>query len=210
MNTPISESLQNWLAKGGFRIGQVQVLAQGHLHHIDDAGREDLQVFADPHAALELARYDDAGKYRPLKTAPNLRHGWRLEMSGLEAIRLALDFLYPAALGLAVAQERGGLAAVDLRETLGRQTGMYAVVKKITDNQAEAVIASTCRGEPGCLRQILWNISSEYPLPDALKRGPDAGEGRPLLCAEACNLLVAAGRVEVKKPVAGDVASASN
>jgi len=204
VNTRLSDSLQRWLAGGGFRIGQVQVGAQGRLHHVEDAGRGDLEVFTDPHAALELARYDDAGKYRPLKTAPNLRHGWRLEVTGLEAIRLALDFLYPAALGLAVAHERGGLAEVNLRETLGRQTGMYAVVKKISDAQAEQVISSTCRGTPGCLRQILWDISPDCALPETLKRSPDHGQSKPLLCAEACNLLVAAGRVEVKKPATSD------
>lgn len=198
MNITLSETLQRWLARGGFLIGQVQVTSAGHLFHVEDAGRADLRLFTDPHAAVELARYDDAGKYRPLKTAPNLRHGWKLELDGPDAVRLALDFLYPAALGLAVARERGELPAVDLRETLARQTGMYAVVKKISDEQAVRVINTTCRGEPGCLRRILWDISPESPLPDAVKGGPSPERGVPLLCAEACNLLVAAGRTEVK------------
>jgi len=50
------------------------------VSHCDDGGRDDLQRFQNPEEAAEIARYDDAGNYRPLKTAPNLRHGWRLEL----------------------------------------------------------------------------------------------------------------------------------
>ncbi len=38
-----------------------------------------LEIFRNPEDAIEIARYDDDGNYRPLKTAPNLRHGWRME-----------------------------------------------------------------------------------------------------------------------------------
>ena len=62
-----------------------------------------LEIFQDPHDAIRIARYDDAANYRPLKTAPNLRHGWRLTLTDLAEICLALDFLYPAAVGTALA-----------------------------------------------------------------------------------------------------------
>ena len=48
-----------------------------------------------PEDAIEIAKHDDAGNYRPLKTAPNLRHGWRLELETLEDLRRALDYFYP-------------------------------------------------------------------------------------------------------------------
>ena len=35
---------------------------------------------------MAIARFDDSGAYRPLKTAPNLRHGWRLELATLGAV----------------------------------------------------------------------------------------------------------------------------
>src|SRR4029077_11853007 len=108
--------------------------------HVDDSELSDLADFTDPHDAIEIARYDDAGNYRPLKTAPNLRHGWQLRLKSLEEVTLALDFLYPAALGTALALTRRALTHVDLRETLARQTGMYAITKKITVDQAEATL----------------------------------------------------------------------
>ena len=172
------------------------------LSHVEDEGRAGLQTFADPHDAIEIARYDDAGNYRPLKTAPNLRHGWRLSLKNLDEVSLAMDFLYPAALGTALAFARGNLRSVDLRDTLARQTGMYAVVRKITDEQAGSLIAATCNHTSGCLRRILWSISPGLSTP-LTQRQVLCAEGEiPLLCAEACNLLVAAGRKMIKTPAA--------
>ena len=143
---------------------------------------------------------DDAGNYRPLKTAPNLRHGWRLSLKSLDEVSLAMDFLYPAALGTALAFARGTLRSVDLRDTLARQTGMYAVVRRITDEQAGSVIAATCNHANGCLRQILWSISSGLSTPLTHRDVLCSENEVPLLCAEACNLLVAAGRKMIKTP----------
>ena len=167
---------------------------------MEDAEKGELEIFTDPHDAIEIARYDDIGKYRPLKTAPNLRHGWLLKLKSLHEASLALDFLYPAALGTAVAFARNKLKHVDLRETLARQTGMYAVAKKITDEQAESTVASTCNHKDGCLRHILWSISPGHPT-SLSRRGFEIQGSEneiPILCAEACNLLVAAGRKVVK------------
>jgi hypothetical protein len=54
------------------------------LCHRDDEVRNDLQRFKNADDAIEIAKHDDAGNYRPLKTAPSLRHGWRLELETLE------------------------------------------------------------------------------------------------------------------------------
>lgn len=191
-------ALRSRLDLGPFRIGEVQVLPKGagaELRHCGDEGRTDLECVSDPHEAIAIARFDDAEKYRPLKTAPNLRHGWQLNLSGLREILLALDFFYPAAFATAEALARGALTPVNLRDTLARQSGMYAVVRKIDDVQARELVGNVCRGTPGCLRQILWKVTSdESALPGRLGT---AGE-IPLLCVEACNLLVAAGREVVK------------
>ena len=56
-------------------------------------------VYHSPNDAVELAKFSDDGKYRPLKTAPNLRHGWRLELADLAALQQALDFFYPGPAG---------------------------------------------------------------------------------------------------------------
>jgi sirohydrochlorin cobaltochelatase len=196
----IRKFLGDFLGSGPCLIGQVRILPDYSLSHVEDAGKAKLQSFTDPHDAIEIARYDDAGKYRPLKTAPTLRHGWRLNLKDLHETSLALDFIYPAALGTAVAFSRNELQPLDLRETLSRQTGMYAVVKKITDEQAESVVASTCNHENGCLRHILWSISAGKPTSLSRRRSEvhHSENEIPILCAEACNLLVAAGRKIVK------------
>jgi sirohydrochlorin cobaltochelatase len=198
----LDEFLRSRLDGGGLRVGQVWVVPSGEgvrLSHEDDVGHSGLAVSTDPHEAIQIVRYDDAGKYRPLKTAPNLRRGWRIDLTTRSEILLALDFLYPGALATAEADRRNLLEPVDLRRTLARQSGMYAVVRKIDDAQAQALVQNVCRGDPGCLRRILWNISSDCALSESLVEGTlKVPDSVPLICAEACNLLVAAGRDVVK------------
>jgi sirohydrochlorin cobaltochelatase len=198
----IPEFLGTFLRSGPCQLGQIRILPDYVLRHVEDAGKTGLETFTNPHDAIEIAKYDDQGNYRPLKTAPNLRHGWRLNLKNLEEVSLALDFLYPAALGTALAFAKNRLNPVDLRDTLARQTGMYAVVKRITDEQAASAIARTCNHGNGCLRQILWSISSGCPTPLTQREVMRSENEIPLLCAEACNILVAAGRRIVKTSVA--------
>ena len=103
------------------------------LSHRDDGGRDDLQRFQNPEEAAEIARYDDSGNYRPLKTAPNLRHGWRLELVDLTELRRALDYFYPGRLAMFAAWKENRLTTTSLRTTLTRQSGMYRVAAKISD-----------------------------------------------------------------------------
>ncbi len=201
----LTKYLGEWLDAGGREVGELAItLADGGftLCHRSDLGRGDLRLAANAEAAREIASYDDAGKFRPLKTAPNLRRGWKLCVADLRDLRRALDFFYPAMLGVWLSQLRGELAPVSLRETLGRQTGMYRVTQKLTDEQAQALIGGFCRSDGGCLKHILWRIAPEVPihtLPAGKLQPPPAIPSLPLLCHEACNLLVAQARVVVKK-----------
>ena len=143
-----------------FYFGQILVTKRESagfvLSHRDDASLNQLQTHRDPENALEIAKYDDAGNYRPLKTAPNLRHGWRLELGTVEEVRRALDYFYPSRLAVYAAWKRGCLKMTALRETLDRQSGMYRVAAKISDPQIEDLVANFCRADNGCLRTILW------------------------------------------------------
>jgi len=195
------------------------------LAHRDDASLHQLQTHRDAENAIEIAKYDDAGNYRPLKTAPNLRRGWRLELATVEELRRALDCFYPGRLALFGAWKSGHLKTTPLRETLDRQSGMYRVAAKISDQQINDLVADFCRSDSGCLRTILWsrdrngviastNLPTEKFDPaydQACSRRP-AGDARashseaatvPLLCQEACNLLVA----ECRKVVKGEKAN---
>ena len=197
-----------WLDEGGQRVGQVRITRLGkgwELRHVDDVAREDLTLWEKATDARELANLDERGAFRPLKTAPNLRRGWRLVLGSVGDLRKAVDAFYPAMAGVWSSYAAGEVAPVDLRETLGRQTGMYRVVQKLTDAQAQEVIARTCN-DGACLKTILWRIDRqvavtslprekfERPELNGVRSGPEL----PLLCQEACNILVAAARKAVK------------
>ena len=202
----VSEALQSWLDAGGREIGEIHLRAIDggwELRHRADEGRTDLVTHRGAEAARELAHYTDDGEFRPLKTAPNLRHGWRLIVAHLAELRSALDYFYPAMLGVWLSHTRDELMPVPLRTTLGRQTGMYRVTQKITDAEAQAMVGDFCRSDGGCLKHILWPLEPGMPittLPPE-KRSPATAPGVwPLLCHEACNLLVAKARELVKRP----------
>ena len=108
-----------------------------------------------------------------------------LTLRDVEELRRALDYFYPAMAGVWLSQSLGELHAVPFRETLDRQTGMYRVTHTITDAQARTMIDSFCAG---CLKCRLWD--GQTP--------PDDAVSIPLLCHEACNLLVAEARKVVK------------
>lgn len=195
VNRDLTARLARWLGEGGKQIGQIVITSLGdsyELRHRDDAGRTDLGLFTRWEEARSLATADDAGKFRALKTAPNLRHGWRLVLRETAEVRKALDYFYPAMLGVAESFSRQELPAVPLRITLERQTGMYAITKKITSAQARGMIDRFCAG---CLKQRLWEIAGPHPVPPSF-----APAEFPLLCHEACNLLVAEARKVVKQP----------
>lgn len=210
----IERVLSDWLAAGARGIGQIDIQSNGAsfcLRHEEDVGRSDLQVHSSPQEAIELAKFDDHGNYRPLKTAPNLRHGWKLQLPDLPGLQLALDFFYPGRLAALAAWEANRLTTTPLRATLARQTGIYQVAAKIRDEQIDALVGRFCRshgGEPGCLRTILWTRdesgarpSLRLPLEKFIAPLDQTGRGEnrmPLLCQEACNLLVAEARSVVK------------
>ena len=201
----IAEALQEWLAGGGHEIGEIHLQSRSgawELCHRADIERTGLTAFSGAEAARDLAHYTDGGEFRPLKTAPNLRRGWRLTVRGIAELRRALDYFYPAMIGIRVSHARDGLRPVPLRTTLARQTGMYRVTQKITDAQAQDLVGNFCRTDGGCLKRILWPLAPETPITSLPpeKFSPDAAPGAwPLLCQEGCNLLVARAREVVKR-----------
>jgi hypothetical protein len=223
-----------------FYFGQILVRKKSDnfiLFQRDDEGRDDVRDYRKVEDAVEIAKYDDAGNYRPLKTAPNLRRGWRLELGTFDELRRALDYFYPGRLAVFAAWKTGELRTTNLRDTLDRQSGMYRVAAKISDAQIDDVIGDFCRSDGGCLRTILWKrdqpgaiASTKLPKEkfdtaydqaealsgpgssafadqpsrkamasrDATADKPTPATTVPLLCQEACNLLVAEFRKVVK------------
>jgi len=208
-----------------FCLGQILIQESGDnfvLSHRDDDSRNPSQTFRKSEDAIEIAKYNDAGNYRPLKTAPDLRHGWRVELETREELKRALDYFYPGRLAIFVAWQRSQLRTTPLRETLDRQSGMYRIAAKISDIQIDDLVADFCRSNGGCLRTILWKRDQRDAIASAKlpeqKFDPTCDQTRtliepgsptpatgtalatvPLLCQEPCNLLVAACRKVVKE-----------
>lgn len=201
-----------WLEQLPCRVGQIYLEhdAWGHvtLRHQDDLDETALESFAEADAAIEIARFDDRGAYRPLKTAPNLRHKWILVLPSRSEAERALEFFYPGRAAAYRAWQRGELRPTPFRETLGRQSGMYRAAAKIGETDADELIGKFCRSDGGCLRTIFWKRDAAGTCASSLlpsekfdiRRDQTGGDEStfPLLCQEACNLLVAAARTVVK------------
>ena len=177
---------------GGFRL----------YHRADRNSLAKARILRSPEDAREVAKFDRTARYRPLKGAPNLASGWVLELQNLDALKRALDYFYPGAVGTWRALREKNAPAVSLRQTLNRQSGMYRIAQKISTGQAENLVQKFCRSSDRCLRTILWGIEPDQRsgfLPPS-KSDPSVdqtGEGRkviPYLCLEGCNMLVAAAR----------------
>lgn len=199
MNRELLKSFTSWLGDGPRTIGQVLISREGDhwkLQHIEDTG--ELQTHTRWQDARAIANLTDSGVFRPIKTTRDLRHGWKMLLPTIEEIVRALDYFYPAMLGLWNADSRGELVPTDLRDTLARQTGMYRVTQKITDAQAQQLCASHCSL---CMKTMLWKIDSDQPItslaPEKHRRA--SGDSLPLLCREACNFLIGHARTVVKK-----------
>lgn len=189
-----------------FVIGQIQARPDGAewvLHHVEDEGVDGLQTFFQVSAARDIGLADTAGEFRPVKTAPNLKRGWQLRIPRSE-LRLALDFFYPAALGLWEHYAAGSLRPVPLRETLGRQTGMYRFANTITDEQAQELVARECGSPAKCLRRLTWTLTADQALTRIgdEKRPPcvESVSRReiPLLSVEGDTHLVSAAREQAR------------
>jgi sirohydrochlorin cobaltochelatase len=212
MANGVERRLAELLADGDLRIGQIIVLRANsgwELRHRDDPVATDLRAYDSAGHAAEIARFDDAGKYRALKSAPNLQRGWRIVVRDLESVRIALDHFYPARIDAILAADKGALRTTPLRETLNRQSGIYRIAARISDEQLNDLVAGFCRSDGGCLRTILWRRdpagappSTKLPREKFDAAHDQTGRGEPcapLLCQEACNLLVAAARKVVKR-----------
>lgn len=157
--------------------------------HRDDEGSDTgLEPLDSVRGLREMAKNDAAGEYRPLKTAPGLKSGWITTTEGAREFLQRLDAIYPGLFATWVAYERGSLSPVSLRDTLGRQTGMYRFAGTITDEMARRMTGELCA--PGCLRCITWSFEAENTH-YRIERSPGTV---PLLCTEACTFAVSRAR----------------
>jgi hypothetical protein len=162
------------------------------VRHVDDAAADvaDLDTYDDPFDARDIATFDERGRYRPLKAAPTLTDGWRFADLGPGALVQVVEAFYPASIPNWHREREDDLDVTHWRETMGRQTGMYGVVK--TWDRGEGyehvnwVAEATC-DDSQCLKRREWQYDEETDL------DVDGGDGH-FPCREPCSVVVSAAR----------------
>ncbi len=150
------------------RIGRAADGLYRVTHESDwDATGDRVVRSSDPESALEFARADDAGQYRPLRFADTLATGWRIEGLDADGLWRAISLLYPGAV-LHWAEHRfgaPGAAVVPFATWAARQSGMYERIGSIGQSALLATIAECCGS---CLRGRRWSTGLDASMLEAM------------------------------------------
>ena len=208
--------LKKLIRSGVRQIGQIEIQRDlcefsYALHHIDD---EDfatqpayggLDHYHGPDMARDISTYAEDGEYRFTKGKINLKRGWIMTLDNETELLRALDHFYPACTALFIRHQDGSLPIEDLREKLGRQTGMYRFARSISDAGAQELVQKVCGPAHNCAKKILWKLDENTPLEDneasrfnGIAGNAPENETIPLVCREACNHFVAECRKAAK------------
>ncbi len=172
-------------------IGDELVLAQVRIRRLG-SGYElrheaDADLSADslrsvkPDGARSISQTTATGAFRPLKSAPTLQRGWRMEVANDRELESALNQLYPGAIADWFAAQEGARPVTNFREFTGRQSGMYRITALLTDAQAAGVVRACCNSA-FCLKRRLWSVAG---------LDPDAPGGKSLIpCLEPCAIFM--------------------
>jgi hypothetical protein len=128
-----------------------------------------------------LAQYTDAGAFRPLKSAPNLQRGWRVEPRDEVELWSALSALYPGGVVDWFAAQSPHPPVTGYREFTARQTGMYRIAAALPDEPARAAILACCHRD-SCWKRRLWSMDGLPP--------DEPGEKSVLPCLEPCAVML--------------------
>jgi hypothetical protein len=121
------------------------------------------------------------GAFRPLKSAPNLRAGWRAVAADGAAMDLLLHYLYPGVVADWFAAQSPHPPVTSYRQFAARQTGMYRITTMLPDPIAGAAIRACCHVD-FCLKRRLWSVEGLEP---------DAVEKKSIIpCLEPCALML--------------------
>jgi hypothetical protein len=166
-------------------FGQVVVrrLERGfELRHLSDgaAAPETLSTL-DGTELRHWAQSAASGAFRPLKSAPNLRAGWRAVAADGEALDLLLHYVYPGAVADWFAAQCPHPPITAYRQFTARQTGMYRITTMLTDEIAGAAIRACCHAD-FCLKRRLWSVAGLAP--------DEAGQKSAIPCLEPCALML--------------------
>ncbi|HVY70288.1 MAG TPA: DR2241 family protein [Verrucomicrobiae bacterium] len=177
-----------------FVLAQVLIRRTGpgfELRHVADrdASHDQLRVL-DRTSLRSLSQFTAADAFRPLKSAPNLAHGWCFAATNDVELCDALDVLYPGAIAdWFAAYKTTPVPVASYREFTGRQTGMYRITQMLTDEQVDQMVAAGC-DRRFCLKQRLWEAPG-LPLDSAAAKSA-------IPCLEPCAVLLEFARKAVR------------
>ena len=172
------------------------------LRHVEDRGAAGSQLRPIRLSELRgLAQKTTTGAFRPLKSAPNLQRGWYAALSSVAELDVALRDLYPGAVADWFAAQSPTPPITDYRAFTERQTGMYRVTAKSSDNEAAEVIRACCPRQ-FCLKRRLWTVAG-LPI--------DAPETKSVIpCLEPCAVFLELARTAARINQAEKVALSSD
>lgn len=177
-------------------FGQVVVIRSAELYevrHCDDGKTpaEQLELLSAKQFRARLSK-DSAGRFRPLRSAPDLPAGWRALASSSEDLWHILNAVYPGALGDWHAFRQRKKNPVHFPEFAARQSGMFRVIAKLNGEQAQCV-ADACCDDKLCLKQRLWSAAENR------ESKPPSNLAEPgLVCLEPCSLFLELARRSFK------------
>ena len=147
------------------------------VRHIQDQDAEGLlRSVANLDELEELVRWDEQGKYRPLRSEGNLGSGWSYCAQSLGEFREAMEVIYPGMWGNAEAWGDGGLKFPTWEEALAKQTERVRGKVAKAGDLPQRVVAENCQKR--CLKAVLW--AGVQPI---IEPG-----SAPLLCTGPCGM----------------------
>jgi hypothetical protein len=166
-------------------FGQVVVrrLERGfELRHLSDRAAASNSLSTLNGTALRnWAQSTASDAFRPLKSAPNLRAGWRAVAADGQALDLLLHYVYPGAVADWFAAQSPHPPITSYRQFTTRQTGMYRITTMLADAIAGAAIRACCDAD-FCLKRRLWTVDGLAP--------DEAGPKSIIPCLEPCALML--------------------
>ena len=190
---PVAHFLAGFSPEGERVWGQVRIRRgpDGYeLRHVLDRVVADGALRVVSVAELRsLAACTASGAFRPLKSAPTLRSGWRCVARGDEELETALAHLYPGTLADARAWSAGLAAPTNWSEFAAMQVGRARGLARLEPAAFRPAVEAGCSASV-CLKRRLWAGPGVEPEPES---GMDGNKSQ-LPCLEPCALFAAFAR----------------
>jgi 4Fe-4S binding protein/cobalt chelatase family protein len=183
MNPDMSAFLASFNTEMVFGQVVVMRLERGfEVRHESDRGAATVNLTTLNGTELrDWAQTAAGGAFRPLRSAPNLRPGWRALAADGESLELLLHYVYPGAVADWFAAQDSQPPITSYRQFTSRQSGMYRITTMLDNAIAGAAIRACCHVD-FCLKRRLWSVEGLEP---------DAGQCKSdIPCLEPCALLL--------------------